>query len=256
MIDVEQVRVTAGRAVILDGATLAVAAGEVVAVVGPNGAGKSTLLSVVAGDRRPETGRVSIVGCEVAALSTDELSRTRAVLGQDLPVGVPFTVAELVSLGRHPHRRDPANSDERDRAVVSWAIGAVGMDGWEDRVVATLSAGERLRAHFARVLAQEAPVLLLDEPTASLDLAHQEHVLALSGSMAGAGRAVVAVLHDLNAASRYANRIVVLDRGRVRADGSPREVLTADLLSSVYRHPLEVIDHPFRDGPLVLVAER
>jgi iron complex transport system ATP-binding protein len=256
MIDVEQVRVTAGRAVILDGATLAVAAGEVVAVVGPNGAGKSTLLSVVAGDRRPETGRVSIVGCEVAALSTDELSRTRAVLGQDLPVGVPFTVAELVSLGRHPHRRDPANSDERDRAVVSWAIGAVGMDGWEDRVVATLSAGERLRAHFARVLAQEAPVLLLDEPTASLDLAHQEHVLALSGSMAGAGRAVVAVLHDLNAASRYADRIVVLDRGRVRADGSPREVLTADLLSSVYRHPLEVIDHPLRDGPLVLVAER
>ena len=122
--------------------------------------------------------------------------------------------------------------------------------------MATLSGGERLRAHLARVLAQQTPVVLLDEPTSALDIAHQEHVLSLCESLAASGRAVAVVLHDLNAAARYADRIVVMSNGSVSADGTPSDVLTEELLSEVYRQPITVTQHPHRDCPLVLVVDR
>jgi iron complex transport system ATP-binding protein len=224
--------------------------------VGPNGAGKSTLLSVLAGDRRPNVGNVHYDSDDVRQLSLADLSTRRSMLSQDLPARIPFTVRELVELGRHPHRGNPLNSSDLDDQIIAASIEAVELDGWEQRIVATLSGGERLRAHLARVLAQQAPVVLLDEPTSALDIAHQEHVLALCESLAASDRAVAVVLHDLNAAARYADRIVVLDAGRLRADGPPSAVLTDDLLSAVYRQPITVTRHPHRDCPLVLVVDR
>jgi iron complex transport system ATP-binding protein len=256
VITVDSVEVRAGDATLLAGASAQVDSGEVVAIVGPNGAGKSTLLSVMAGDLPPSAGSVRLGGEDLAGLSIEELSRRRAVLTQDLPSRIPFTIEELVALGRHPHRRDAANSDEVDRMTIERAIAAVELTGWERRTVATLSGGERLRAHLARVLAQETPVILLDEPTASLDVAHQEQVFSLAQSMAEEGRATAIVVHDLNAAARYADRILLLDSGHVRADGAPHDVLREELLSEVYRHPVRVIDHPYRDCPLVLVVDR
>ncbi len=120
---------------------------------------------------------------------------------------------------------------------------------------ATLSGGEQTRVSLARVLAQDAPAVLLDEPTTALDVRHQERVMVVAAQLATSGRAVLTVLHDLNTAARYADRILVLDRGRIRAEGSPAEVLTADLLSDVYGQPMRVMDHPFRPGPLVLVVD-
>lgn len=255
-VEASAIEVRIGDAVLLDGASVTLSAGEVVAIVGPNGAGKSTLLSVMAGDLPPTSGSVAIDGDDVGELTVDQLSRLRSVLSQDLPARIPLRVWELVELGRHPHRRDPENSDQRDREAMRRAISAVELDGWEDRIVSTLSGGERLRAHLARVIAQDTPVVLLDEPTSALDVAHQEHVLGLCESLANADRAVALVQHDLNAAARYADRIVVVDRGRVRAHGDPSEVLTSELLSEVYRQPMRVIDHPHRDCPLVLVVDR
>ena len=253
---VESASVFVGSTALLEEVTLEASEGEMVAIVGPNGAGKSTLLTAISGDRRVDEGRILLGGDPVETLDVDELSRLRAVLSQDLPARIPFPVWDLVEMGRHPHRRDPDASAERERAAVRDALAAVELVGWEDRIVATLSGGERMRAHLARVLAQETPIVLLDEPTASLDIAHQEHALRLCERLAGEGRTVVAVLHDLNAAARYADRVAILDRGRLRAAGPPSEVLDADLLSDVYRQPIRVIDHPLRDGPLVLVVDR
>jgi iron complex transport system ATP-binding protein len=255
-ISATSVTVKADRATLVSGVDCSVRPGEVLAIVGPNGAGKSTLLSVLAGDRRPDAGDVRFGPDDVRDLSLAELSIRRSMLSQDLPARIPFTVGELVELGRHPHRGDPLNSSELDRRIVTEAIGAVELEGWEQRIVATLSGGERLRAHLARVLAQQAPVVLLDEPTSALDIAHQEHVLSLCESQAASGRAVAIVLHDLNAAARYADRIVVLDGGSVRAHGAPNDVLTGELLSDVYRQPIAVTRHPHRDCPLVLVVDR
>jgi iron complex transport system ATP-binding protein len=250
------ISVRAGDATLLSEVDCSIHPGQVLAIVGPNGAGKSTLLSVLAGDRRPDTGDVRYAGEDVRELSLADLSIRRSVLSQDLPARIPFTVGELVELGRHPHRGDPRNSTALDDSIVADAIAAVELDGWEQRIVATLSGGERLRAHLARVLAQEAPVVLLDEPTSALDIAHQEHVLSLCESLAASGRAVAIVLHDLNAAARYADRILILNRGSVGAVGTPNEVLTAGLLSDVYRQPIAVSRHPHRDCPLVLVVDR
>jgi iron complex transport system ATP-binding protein len=250
------VSVRVGSATLVSEVDCVVGPGEVLGIVGPNGAGKSTLLSVLAGDRRPDAGEVRIGGDDVRTLSLADLSVRRAVLSQDLPARIPFTVRELVELGRHPHRGDPLNSSEFDQRIVAESIAAVELEGWERRIVATLSGGERLRAHFARVLAQQAPVVLLDEPTSALDVAHQEHVLSLCEALAASGRAVAVVLHDLNAAARYADRIKVMDGGSVSAEGTPNEVLTAELLSEVYRQPIAVTRHPHRDCPLVLVVDR
>jgi iron complex transport system ATP-binding protein len=167
---------------------------------------------------------------------------------------IGLSVRELVELARYPYQGEGSNTAEADRAAVSQALEVVEMTEMADRVVSTLSGGERLRAHAARVLAQATPIVLLDEPTAALDIAHQERLLGSFTRIAGRDRCVVAVLHDLNAAARHADRILVLDRGHKVADGHPGDVLEGPLLTDVYGHPIEVVAHPIDGGPLVLVA--
>ncbi|MCS5722696.1 heme ABC transporter ATP-binding protein [Herbiconiux sp. CPCC 203407] len=224
--------------------------GEVVALIGPNGAGKSTLLSVVTGDQAVTEGTVEIDGRALGAWSLRELGRRRAVLLQQNGVFFPFTVREVVEMGRAPWQRTPREAD--DEAVVAESIELTGMQRFRERPLPSLSGGERARASLARILAQQTGILLLDEPTAALDLRHQEDVLRIARDRARAGDCVVVVLHDLSLAAAYADRIVLIAGGRVVTDGSPDEVLTAPLLSEVYELPVEVMRHPVTGTALVL----
>ncbi|QLE71839.1 heme ABC transporter ATP-binding protein [Streptomyces rectiverticillatus] len=239
----------AGRTV-LDGVDLQVAAGEVLALVGPNGAGKSTLLAALAHDLPAGSGEVRIDGEPAAAWTAAELAVRRAVLPQSAELSFPFPVEEVVRMGRAPWAGTPAE-DEDDEAVGA-AMAAAEVTGFAARPFAALSGGERARVALARVLAQRTPLLLLDEPTAALDLRHQELVLRICRERAAAGAAVVVVLHDLGLAGAYADRVAVLHAGRIAAEGPPARVFEAELLSHVYAQPVEVIDHPRTGEPLVI----
>ncbi len=249
-IDARGVSVEIGERRILDDASLAVRAGEVVALLGPNGAGKSTLLAAVTGDQRLAAGTVRIAGRDLAEWSLADLARRRAVLLQENRVSFPFTVEQVVEMGRAPWRRTPREDD--DEIAIADALRVTDIERFRRRHVPSLSGGERARAGLARVLAQRTGILLLDEPTAALDLRHQEDVLRLARECARAGDAVAVVLHDLNLAAAYADRIVLLADGAVVATGTPADVLTPERIADVYRQPVEVLTHPVSGATVIL----
>ncbi|MFF2392926.1 heme ABC transporter ATP-binding protein [Nocardia sp. NPDC058114] len=239
-----------GTRTVLDEVDFQVAAGEIVALVGPNGAGKSSLLAALAGELEPSAGTVKLEGHALSHWTPADMARRRAVLPQSHAVGFPFTAREVVAMGRAPWLHTPAAGD--DDALISAALAATDVTHLATRVFPSLSGGERARVALARVLAQDTATLLLDEPTAALDLGHQEAVLRLAATRAAEGAAVVVVVHDLGVAAAYADRVTVLDAGRVAADGPPREILTRELLTAVYHHPVDVFDHPTTGAQLVL----
>ncbi|MEU3986522.1 heme ABC transporter ATP-binding protein [Streptomyces sp. NPDC026672] len=251
LVEAVGVGVRLGGRPVLHGVDLAARAGRLLALVGPNGAGKSTLLGALAADVPVAEGAVRIHGRTAARWSPAELALRRAVLPQSATLSFPFTVAEVVRMGRAPHPADPAADD---RAVAD-AMAAAEVTALAARPFSALSGGERARVSFARVLAQQAPLLLLDEPTAALDLRHQESVLRLCRRRADAGDAVVVVLHDLALAAAYAHHVAVLRAGRVVAHGPPSGVFSEPLLSEVYGHPVEVYPHP-RTGAVVVAPKR
>jgi iron complex transport system ATP-binding protein len=236
-VEASRISVLAGGRALLDAVSLSVGAGETVALVGPNGAGKSTLLRVLAGELNPHSGAVKLKGRNLRAYTPQELARERAVLAQSVHVAFPFTVEEVVRMGAGQQSAAAA------APLVDAALADVDLATFRHRVITTLSGGEQQRAHFARVLVQLAcgerasgpGVLLLDEPTASLDLRHQLDIAAVTKRCAARGIAVVAILHDLNLAALFAGRIVVLDRGRIAADGRPDETITDAVLETVFR---------------------
>jgi iron complex transport system ATP-binding protein len=240
-----------GSRALVDEVSLELARGEVLALVGPNGAGKSTLLKLLAGDLSPSGGEVTLEGRPLARYGAKELALKRALLPQQTILQFAFTARAVVAMGRHPHLGMAGESAEDD-AVVEAALARTETLSLAERVYPSLSGGEQARVSLARVLAQETPILLLDEPTAALDLRHQQAVLRIARDLAREGTAVLAVLHDLNLAATYADRIALLDEGRLVADGTPWDVLTEDRLSAVFRHPIGVVRHPRRDCPLVL----
>ncbi|WP_336501374.1 heme ABC transporter ATP-binding protein [Microbacterium paraoxydans] len=246
------VRVGDGRA-ILDDAAIDIHAGEVHALVGPNGAGKSTLFGVLSGDIAPVSGTVLLDGRPVAGTRPRDLARHRAVLLQENTVTFPFTAEQVVRMGRTPWARTPAAAE--DDSAVATAMATTEVAALRERSVPSLSGGERARVALARVLAQDTGILLLDEPTAALDLKHHEDVMRVVCSQATAGVAVAIVLHDLNAALAHADRVTLLADGRVAATGAPDEVLTAARIEEVYGQPVDVFPHPRTGVPLV-VARR
>jgi len=239
-----------GRRVLSD-ITLEVSTGEVLALVGPNGAGKSTLLSVLSGERHPDAGTVTLDDRPLAGHSALELARNRAVLTQENTLSFPFRVREVLEMGRSPWARTPQLADD-DRALAAAAERA-DVAGLLDRRFTELSGGERARVSLARVLAQDTAIVFLDEPTAALDLRHQEDVLRVARELAADGRAVVVVLHDLSLAGAVADRVGLLAAGRLVSLGPPAQVLTASALSDVYGVRVEVIE---RDGTLLVVPLR
>ena len=229
-----------GPRTIFEEVALAVRPGELVALCGPNGAGKSTLLRLLLGLHAPSAGQVRLGGAPVAILSRRQIARRAALLPQDAPVDLPLTVREAVALGRLPHLERFQPEGAADAEAVERALEATDTLALCERPVAELSGGERQRVHLARALAQEAPLLLLDEPIAGLDLAHQLQALDLLRAIVDAGRGALVALHDLSLAARRCDRMILLADGRIRADDAPAAVLTPETLAQVFGVRAEV----------------
>lgn len=245
----------AGRRTILDRIDLDLEAGSLDVLVGPNGAGKSTLMRVLAGDAATTRGEVLVRGRPIADYKPLELALIRAVLPQRTRIEFAFSVRQVVEFGRYARSQRKSTSGRDDSEEVEKALSDTETTALADVSFPALSVGEQALVMIARTLAQETPVLLLDEPTAYLDIRHQHRVMGLLRERARRGVAVMAILHDLNLATGYADRIGILAGGRMRALGPPDEVLRPALLSDVYRYPIQVLDHPSGSGRLVATSD-
>jgi len=252
----DAVTVRAGTATLLDALSLSVSPGEVVAVVGPNGAGKTTALRLLAGERTPTSGHVRLDGGAMSDVPPDALAKRRAVLPQESGLAFGFTALDVVLLGRTPHR----TTRKTDLAAAERSMRQAGVDHLAGRRYPTLSGGERQRVHLARALAQldapnetgESRYLLLDEPTSALDMAHQHSVLRTARRQAASGIGVLAVLHDLNLAAQYADRIAVLAAGQLVAVGTADAVLTPAVVRCAFGITVMVTPHPCAACPMVV----
>lgn len=251
-IDLTDVSCTRGGRQVLSGVSLGVRPGRLLALVGPNGAGKSTLLALMCGDLRLSGGEVRIDDQPLGQWSASDLARVRSVLLQSNDVSFSFTSREVVEMGRNPWVGRP--EAEEDETAVAEAMTVADVTHLADRPYSSLSGGERARVSLARVLAQRTPVVLLDEPTAALDLRHQEEVMTVARSLAHQGRAVIVVLHDLSLAAAYADEIAVIADGTLGAIGPPTEVLTTEMVRSVYGVDTHLLDSP--DGHRIVVPLR
>jgi iron complex transport system ATP-binding protein len=253
MLQIDNLTVKYGQRGVLDDVSFVVNSGEVVALVGPNGAGKSTLIRGVSGVVPVESGEVRINGKLLSGLPTMERARYLAVVPQARSLPPAFTVYESVLLGRTPHLGWLGRTSPLDHERVQFALERTQMLPLAERYVGELSGGEQQRVLLARALAQETPVLLLDEPTTHLDLQHRESLIRLIRELAQQKElAILMVLHDLNLAGLYADRVALLVAGQLQAVGSPAEVLTEEQLSRVYQIPVRVMLHPDYGTPLVL----
>lgn len=253
-LSVERITCGYGPRPVLADFSLAVARGEFLAVVGPNGSGKSTLVRAFSRALRPVAGRVLLEGRDLYRMRSREIAREVAVVGQETAIEFDFTVEEIVLMGRLPHLSPFGGETEADHAAVRWAMETTDTYALKDRPVTGLSGGERQRVLVARALAQEPRLLILDEPTAHLDIAHQVELLDLVRRLnRECTLTVVAVLHDLNLASQYASRLVMIKGGRCVADGAPPGVVTEQNVWDVYGSRVRVTVHPEEGSPHVIL---
>ena len=243
-IDVRDVSVSFGDVDVLENASLTVEPGEFVGLVGPNGAGKTTLLRTISGALSPTSGTVAVDGADIHALSSKASSRLVAVVPQDTTLSFSFDVRTVVEMGRHPHRSRFSPPTEADREAVERALERTRTAQFADRPIDEVSGGERQRVVLARAIAQDAPVTLLDEPTASLDVNHQVETLELVRDLVAEGRTVVAAIHDLDLAARYCDRLVVLADGSVLEAGPPSDVLSSETLTEAFDASAVVTPNP------------
>ncbi|MFE9715828.1 ABC transporter ATP-binding protein [Streptomyces halstedii] len=225
-------------------------------VIGPNACGKSTLLRAVSRLLKPSAGRVVLDGRSIAEYGSREVARTLGLLPQTSQAPDGITVADLVSRGRHPHQRLMRQWTRQDEKAVLDAMAATSVTELSGRPVDELSGGQRQRVWVAMVLAQQTPILLLDEPTTFLDIAHQIDLLELFTDLHRAGHTLVAVLHDLNHAARYATHLIAMRDGRIVAEGTPREVVNAALVEEVFDLPCQVVPDPVTGTPMVIPLAR
>lgn len=238
---------TAGNSVIVDGISVPACPGAVLGLLGPNGSGKSTLLGMLARVIRPTAGSASLDGRGLNEWEPSEIARVVSVVQQNSTTDQDVTVADVIDLGRIPHRRRWAQPSPADREAVAAAAHRTRITGLLDRDWQTLSGGEQQRAHLARAFAQQGQVMLLDEPTNHLDIAHQLDILA---TLKDSGVSVVVALHDLNLATTYCDQVLVLHQGCAVCLGRPAEVLTADLILDVYGVEVRILHPDGDDKPL------
>jgi iron complex transport system ATP-binding protein len=252
-IELRDVTVELGRRPVVDRLSAAVAPGEWLALIGPNGAGKTSLLRAIA-RLVPFSGSIALQGRATSTLSRSELSRVLAVVPQEPSTPPWMTVSEYVLLGRTPYLGPLGKEGARDRGAAAQALARLDLLEYRDRRLGTLSGGERQQVVVARALAQEARIVLLDEPTASLDIGHQQQALELLDVLrVESGLTLVAAMHDLTLAAQYADRMLLLDHGRAVVDGSPSDVLTEAVLAAHYGATIDVVPV---DGRIAVVPRR
>ena len=254
MLNIQSIKVSYGETEILHDVSLEIPAGEVVSLIGPNGAGKTTMMRAISGVIPLQSGSVFVGGQDLSSTPVDQRARLLAVVPQARKLTPEYTAKQAIMMGRTPYLGWLGNPGQVDFDKVDWAIDRTGISGLVERRVDELSGGEQQLVLIARALAQDAPVILLDEPTAHLDLRHQATILDLVHLLARERNlAVLMSLHDLNLVSIFSDRIALLDQGTILADGTPHEVLVRERLSNVYGVALDIIQHPHRDIPLVLL---
>ncbi|SIS72855.1 heme ABC transporter ATP-binding protein [Neptunomonas antarctica] len=253
---VNHLSLSVGRKVLLDNLSFSINPGELVVVLGPNGAGKSSLLKVMSGEHSFSEGDMQINGASYRHWSVGDIARMVGVLPQSSQLVFPFTVLEVVMLGRLPH----SSGRVRDAEIVKQVIDRVDMTHLMHAAYPSLSGGEKQRVQLARVLAQiweesalGARYLLLDEPTSALDVAHQQLTLQLARELAGKGIGVMAILHDLNLAAQYGDRIVMLRQGAIAAQGSVEEILKPELIRQLFAIDVSILPHPVSQRPMVVM---
>ncbi len=255
MLAVKNVSFGYGDNRVLEAVDLRVDRGELVGVVGPNGSGKTTLLKLITGVLRPSGGHIETHGKDLMAVSSKTRARLVSIVPQNPQLPLSFSVLDLVLMGRNPHLKLLQWERQPDVEIARRAMQLTETDHLEDRALATLSGGERQRAVVAMAIAQQTPLLLLDEPTSSLDLAHQLKVMdVVTQSRSSMDGAVLIAMHDLTLAAQYCERLVMLAHGRVLVEGSPEEVLTDENIFEVYGVHAHVIPHPVHGTPVVLPA--
>lgn len=219
----------------LEGIDLHIKEGEIVSLIGPNGSGKSTLLRLVSRLITPKSGEVILDGRMIGTMKSLDVAKKLAMLPQMQDHQLDLTVQELIEFGRYPHRGSYSKLTKEDEDIIQWAIDVTRLNGYENRVLQSLSGGERQRAWIAMAIAQRPKILLLDEPTTFLDISHQLEVMELVKELnAQFGMTVVMVLHDINQAARYSDRLIVLKRGKIQYDGIPQCVLCREMFQSIF----------------------
>ncbi len=243
VIDVENIHYNIGNNRLIHSVSFSVQAGTFVGLLGPNGAGKTTLLRLISSQLKPAQGKISLCGKDMASYSSDELARQRSMLSQTSSISFPFTVYEVVCMGRTPHLKGVFESSH-DRQICDEAMKRADVLHLKDRIYPTLSGGEAHRVDVARILAQETNLILLDEPTNHLDPHHQVAVLSIFRKLVDQGKTVIAALHDLNLASLFCDRVILMQQGEIKADGTPQDVMSRQQIKKVYDIECAVLDHP------------
>lgn len=257
MLEARNVTVKIGDKALVNNVSLTVNSGELVAIVGPNGAGKSTLLKAMTGDMNVSAGEIYMGGKPLQQWRRRDRARVRAVLAQQSTLTFAFTVLEVVLMGRGPHVRNTEQT--LDYEIAEAALNACSVAHLADRYYTTLSGGEQQRVQTARVLAQiwtkpesGTRYLLMDEPTNNLDLSHQHSTLSVAREFAADGTAVLAILHDLNLAAQYADRVLILRDGQELVTGTPHKIMTSEIIEAAFGMPVTVVPHPNLDCPLIV----
>jgi iron complex transport system ATP-binding protein len=235
MLEFRDVSYRIGEKRIITSVNLTVNEGEFIGLIGPNGSGKTTLLRLADRIIRPTAGCIYLRGKPLASYPVRRLAMSCSFMPQEGSVGFNFSVTEVVMFGRYPYRKWSRWETEQDREKVRRALDYVGLNGFEDRYIQELSGGERQLVFFARTLVQETDLLLLDEPTSNLDIRHQQRIFSMAEELCREKKTVIAAIHNLNEASRYCSRLVLLDSGSVTADGSPETVIVSETIDRVYR---------------------
>ncbi|HYW80205.1 MAG TPA: ABC transporter ATP-binding protein [Thermoguttaceae bacterium] len=255
MLSIHNIVAAYGKNVALQNVSAEISGGEFLGLIGPNGSGKTTLLRVVSGVLLPREGHVQLRNTNLRDVERRQLAKIMAFLSQDVTLDFSFTVREVVLMGRSPHLSRIGWETSEDLEIAKWAMALTGVAGLADRIVTELSGGERQKAFIAMCLAQQPELLLLDEPTNHLDIAHQLSALDLIRVLnRQTGMTVVSVFHDLNLAAEYCDRLIMLSAGRVTAVGTPEEILTKDMIHSVYGARVFVRRNPVSDKPHIGVS--
>lgn len=255
MIHAEDISFSFGDTPVLESVSLTVAEGELVGLIGPNGAGKTTFLRLISGVLTPSQGTVTLDGDSLESLSTHEVGKRLAVVPQQTELSFDFSIRDVITMGRHPYQGRLERLQSADRTMVDQAMEQTETAYLADRPFSAISGGERKRVLIARAIAQDTPALLVDEPTASLDINHQVSVFELLRSLVSQDKAILAAVHDLNLAARYCDRLVLLADGQIQASGTAESVLQSDRLRQAYGIDTSIEENPVTETPMV-VAHR